>query len=103
MRRDLEPDYWPQPYLFTFVTGARSLIPRNATYSVAIGNGPEPDIVREGLAPLLWYALLPRRYTSDLSSAQFVITWDHPSETLGVPVKRETGVGPDGNVVEVGR
>ena len=104
LRRDLEPTYYPQRYLFLFVTGASSLIPRNATYSVAVGDGPDiPDIVRDGLVQLLWYALLPRRYTSDLQSAQYIVTWDHPSESLGVRVKRETGIGSDGNVVEVDR
>jgi hypothetical protein len=104
LQRDLEPTYSPQRYLFSLATGAMSLIPRNATYSVALGDGPDiPDIVRDGLVQLLWYALLPRRYTSDFQSAQYIITWDHPSESLGVRVKRETGVGSDGNVVEVGR
>jgi hypothetical protein len=62
-----------------------------------------PSIVHDGLAQLLWYALLPRRYTSDFQTAQYIVTWDHSSESLGVRVKRETGIGPDGNVVEVGR
>jgi hypothetical protein len=104
LRRDLEPTYYPQRYLFPFVTGALSLIPRDATYSVAVGDGPDiPGIVHDGLAQMLWYALLPRRYTSDFQSAQYIVTWDHPSESLGVRVKRETGIGPDGNVVEVGK
>jgi hypothetical protein len=49
------------------------------------------------------YWLLPRRYSDDIHDVDWVITFHHPSESLGVPVRREVGLGPDANAVEVAR
>jgi len=104
LQRDLQPTYYPQPYLFRLAVALRRHIPRDATYAVVVGDGPTvPDIVREGLPQLLEYALLPRRYAADVTGAQYIVTWDHPSETLGVPVKRELGLSSDANLVQVRR
>jgi hypothetical protein len=102
VQRDLEPLYTPQPFLLQIATAAMQYIPRNATYSVVVGNGPQVgDLVKDGLAPLLWYALLPRRYTPTLPQAQYVITFEHSPDDLGVSVNRVRALGQYAEVAEV--
>jgi hypothetical protein len=82
---------------------ARRIIPRDATFAVRVGYDPPVDSsIVEAIPGLFQYWLLPRRYTPDSHSAQWVVTFHHSSETLGVPIRREIGLGPDANLVEVG-
>jgi hypothetical protein len=90
--------------LADFLLAARRTIPRGAVYSVVVGDMPlTQPILHEAIPPLLAYWLLPSRYTRDLRSAQWVVTYRMSSEALGVPIAREIGLGPDGNAVEVAR
>jgi hypothetical protein len=83
---------------------ARRLLPENATYTVVVGDvTPLPPQMHEGLPPLVRYWLLPRRYSDDIHRVQWVITFHYSTEQLGVPVRREIGLGPDANAVEVDR
>ncbi len=99
-QRDLAPaGTWS---LIAFVTAARRVIPRNATYAVVIGQDPPTDGLRVlAIPPLLWYSLAPRKYTQDIQAAQWVITYHHSPESLGVKVGREVGLDADGNAVQV--
>jgi hypothetical protein len=79
---------------------ARDVIPRTARYAVVVGNDLGPS-QRVGVALAFKFWLMPRRYTSEVRRAQWVIAYHHPSETLGVPYTTEVGLAPDVNVVEV--
>jgi hypothetical protein len=80
---------------------ARAIIPADATYAVVLGRDLPPSA---RAAPIAFeFALLPRRYTRDLTRAQWIIAYHTPSEGLGVRYSREIGLGPDVNVVEVTR
>jgi hypothetical protein len=84
--------------------GAEKAIPRNATYAIAVGNSPPVASFQvSGIPSLLEYWLLPRKWTPDLHKADWIVSYNHPSETLGVRVKREIPLVPAVNVVEVGR
>jgi hypothetical protein len=81
---------------------ARESIPPDATYTVVVGDDPpvaDPGVVRF----VFRFWLLPRRYTSRLSEAEWVIGYHRSSESLGVPYVVENGLGPDANVVRVDR
>jgi hypothetical protein len=83
--------------------GAARVIPRNATYAIAVGNSPPVASFQvSGIPSLLEYWLLPRRWTADLRKAAWIVSYNHPSETLGVRVKREIPLAPTVNAVEVG-
>jgi hypothetical protein len=75
---------------------AQSLMPRHAVYAVAIDGKAD-----SGAILAFKYALLPRVYTTDRKRAQWVIAYKVPSEGLGVPYRREIGLAPDVNLVEV--
>ncbi len=77
---------------------ARSVIPRDATFSVVVPGGNE-----NGAILAFKFALLPRVYTPDRHRAQWVIAYEVPSEGLGVRYSREVGLSPDVNAVEVER
>ena len=84
---------------------ARSLIPPGDTYTVVVGSDPPlpvPDYAK-AIQPVFQFWLLPRRYTRDLHRAQWVITYHHTSETVGVRYSRELGLGPDANLLQVVR
>ena len=77
-------------------------IPRNATYAVVVGDEPPPPSNFPFLIPLLFqYWLLPRHYTHDIHDADWVISYNHPSETLGVRYSEEINISPTANVVKV--
>jgi hypothetical protein len=83
---------------------ARSLIPPGATYAVVVGDvTPLPQYLHDGLPVLFEYWLLPRKQSPDVHGVDWVITFHQPSESLGVPIRREIGLGPDANAVEVAR
>ena len=88
----------------TMFQKAATIIPRNATYSVVVGNEPPTSADFHELLPFLFqYWLLPRRFTRDVHDAQWVISYSHPSETLGVPYSEELNISPTANVVKVKR
>ncbi len=80
---------------------AGQVIPRNATYSIVVGQDPptseDPHLIKTILR--LW--LLPRTYVSKPGDAQWVIAYHKSSEDLGVPYTDETGLSPSVNVVRV--
>jgi hypothetical protein len=86
----------------TFLTAAK-IIPLNATYAVVYGQlPPNPTSDFKFAIPTLFqYWLLPRHYTRDIHKAQWVISWHHPSETLGVRYSEELPIGDDSNIVKV--
>src|SRR2546428_12891978 len=76
---------------------ARRIMPRNATFAVRVGLDP-PAVdgsVLDAITGLFRYWLLPRRFTPDSHAADWVVTFHHSSETLGVRIRREIGLGPD--------
>jgi hypothetical protein len=86
------------------LVNAAKTLPRNATYTIVFGNAPPlQPIERTGILPLFRYWLLPRRYTPRLREAQWVITYHHSSETVGVPYRKEITLGADANTFEVTR
>lgn len=81
------------------VTAAR-VIPRNATYSIVVGQKP-PTPNPATIETILRLWLLPRTYVSNPADAQWVIGYHQSSELLGIPYADETGLAPDVNVVRV--
>jgi hypothetical protein len=79
---------------------ARELIPRDATYTVVVGNDV-PSFLRAGVPLAFRFWLMPRRYTTQRKRAEWVIAYHHPSETLGVSYVKEIGLAPEVNLVEV--
>jgi len=86
------------------LTKAARIIPRDAVFSVEVGDDPPaaPAVV-EAVPGVFRYWLLPRRYTPNLHDAEWIVTFHHSSETMGVPIRREIGLAPYSNLVEVGR
>lgn len=86
-------------------TGAADAIPAAATYHVVVGeNLPLHGNQEIALTPLLRYWLFPRRWTSRLEDADWVIAYGASTETLGVPVgERQVEVSPGVVVAEVER
>jgi hypothetical protein len=83
---------------------ARARIPAGDTYTVVIGDDPPLQVDSPQALPSIFrFWLLPRRYTRYLSRAQWVITYHRSSETVGVRYRREIGLGPDANLLEVER
>ena len=86
------------------MTAAARVLPRDATYTVVLGDSPPLSALeRDGVVTFLRYWLLPRRYTPDLRQAQWVIAYHHSSETIGVPYRREIGLAPYVNTFRVAR
>ena len=86
-----------------FLNAAR-IIPRDATYSVVVGDTPPNTADFHELIPFLFqYWLLPRRFTPNPRAADWVISYDHPSETLGVRYSQELGIATAVNIVKVTR
>ena len=50
---------------------------------------------------LFQYWLLPRRYTKNIHKAQYVISWHHSSETLGIRYSEELPIGDYSNIDKV--
>jgi hypothetical protein len=81
---------------------AAETIPRDATFAIVVGD-EEPRIDPELVRQLFQLWLLPRAYTPRLRDADWVIVYNHASETAGVPYTREVGLGPGVNALEVAR
>src|SRR5262249_51256319 len=83
---------------------AAALLPRDSIYTIVAGDPPPPKLYEsEGIVPFLRYWLLPRRYTPNLAQAEWVITYHHPSETVGVPYRKEIGLADYVNAFRVTR
>lgn len=81
---------------------AAQIIPPGATYSVVVGNSPPTSSSFHEAIPLLFqYWLLPRRFTRDIHAASWVISYSHPSETLGIRYSKEINIGPTTNIDKV--
>ncbi len=81
---------------------AQDVIPRDATYAIVVGNeapGPALEIAQD----IFRFWLVPRRYAANLDQAQWVITYNAASESLGVPYTKEIGLGPGVNAVKLAR
>jgi hypothetical protein len=92
------PDAIPETYLLL----AREQLPPDALFSIAVGDELS-ELEELMVVRFLPYWLAPRRYTPDLTAADWILTFRRSSETLGVPVADEIGLGPDGNAVRVAR
>jgi hypothetical protein len=102
INRQLAAVVYSQAPSSTFLAAAR-IIPRNAVYAVVVGEEP-PNPTSDfkfAIPTLFQYWLLPRHYTRDIHKAQWVISWHHPSETLGVRYSEELGIGDYSNIVKV--
>lgn len=99
--RELAAVVYSQAPNSTFLAAAHD-IPRNALYSVVVGEDPpNPFGFKVAIPALFQYWLLPRRYTKNIHKAQYVISWHHSSETLGIRYSEELGIGADSNVLKV--
>ena len=106
-----EAEGWDRPELYpgdvgipaVVVERAEEIIPRDGLYAIAIGDQLPVASGGIGVYQALNYFLLPRRWTFDVAAAEWIITWGHSAELLGVPVVREIGVAPGVNIVEVAR
>ena len=105
---------WSRPELYPphvsiptdVVVRSEQLMPEDALYAIAIGDQYAVADHGIGVLQALNYFLLPRRWTFDVREAEWIITWGHSSETLGVRIEREWGLstGPPGvNLVKVRR
>jgi len=83
------------------LTAART-IPRDATFSVRVSfDPPIPPAYTEAAIGLFRYWLLPRRFTDDAHAADWIITFHHPTSTLGVRIARIVRLGRYTDAVEV--
>jgi hypothetical protein len=99
--RELAAVVYSQAPNSTFLDAAR-LIPRDATYSVVVGEDPpNPTGFVVAVPSMFQYWLLPRRFTRNIHKAQWVISWHHSSETLGIHYSEEIGIGDYSNVLKV--
>jgi hypothetical protein len=81
---------------------AAQTIPRDATYTVVVGQDPPVEQPGDVEAAFRFW-LPPRTYTPHAADADWVVAYHASSEDLGVAVKREVGLAPAVNAVEVKR
>ena len=99
---DVDPFSYFDPTLA--MVAAQRAIPRDATYTIVVGNEQPGQEMAPGFAISvyrLW--LLPRRYTTNIHEAQWALTYFEGSEYLGVPYAQEIGLGPGVNAVKLGK
>ena len=102
---------WNRPELYPgevgvpapVVEAAEREIGEDELYAIVIGDQIPVVAGGIGVVQALNYFLLPRRSTTDLRRADWVIVWGESSETVGVPIAREIGVATSVNLVEVRR
>jgi hypothetical protein len=83
---------------------AAKTIPPDGHYAIVVGQQPPFDpSVANAVPSIVQYWLLPRRYTPNIKDASWILTYHAPSETLGLTVAQEIGLGPDANLVRVDR
>ncbi len=81
---------------------AKATIPNGAIYTVVVGNDPPlEDADPVAIQPIFQFWLLPDRYTPSLRAAGWVIAYHHAVATIGVRVRREVSLGPDGVLLQV--
>jgi hypothetical protein len=78
------------------LVAATRIIPRDATYTVRVGN-EEPSPPTQIVDDIFKLWLVPRRYVPSLADAQWAITYNKSSESLGVGYSKELGLGPGVN------
>jgi hypothetical protein len=82
------------------LTRAQQAIPAGDSFAVVIGKNPpldDPGSVRD----VFRFWLQPRRYTTRLSEAQWIVVYHASSEDLKVHYTKELGLGPQANLVRV--
>ncbi len=81
---------------------AQRVIPKDATYTIVLGHeqpGPSATIASD----IFRFWLVPRHYTPSIRKADWAITYNESSESLGVPYTQELGLGPGVNAVRLTR
>ncbi len=84
------------------LVAAQRIIPESATYTIVVGHeqpGPPKGIADD----IFRFWLVPRHYTTNIRNADWAITYNESSESLGVPYTKELGLGPGVNAVKLGR
>jgi hypothetical protein len=79
---------------------AAQAIPRDATYTVVVGQDPPVELPSD-VETAFRFWLPPRRYTPNAADADWIVAFHVSSEDLGVPVAQEVGLGPAVNAVRV--
>lgn len=83
---------------------ADELIPRDATYVVALGSGANLTSAQQiGIPDLLHYWLLPRRWTADVAAAEWVIAVSDAGSTLPIEPGSSVEIAPGYAVAKVAR
>jgi hypothetical protein len=82
LQRELAPAYAYGVHADLAVRAAE-ILPRNAVFYVATGGQPGSDAA----PPFYAYWLLPRRHTSDLQTADWIVDFGADPSQLAVPVK----------------
>jgi hypothetical protein len=84
------------------LVAAQRIIPENASYTIVVGHeAPGPSAIITNDIFRFW--LVPRHYTRSIRRADWAITYNESSESLGVPYVQELGLGPGVNVVKLRR
>jgi hypothetical protein len=100
--RDADLDPLAQFVPTAALVRAAQTIPREATYTVVVGQDPPVELPGDVDAAFRFW-LPPRRYTPHAADADWIVAYHVSSEDLGVPVGREIGLAPAINAVEVKR
>ncbi len=100
--RDADLDPLAQFVPTAVLVHAAQAIPRDATYTVVVGNDPPVELPGDVDAAFRFW-LPPRHYTEHVADAEWIVAFHVSSENLGVPVAQEIGLGPAVNAVEVDR
>jgi hypothetical protein len=87
---------------------AENTIPRGATWTIVVGHDPplgdtpaQSADLATAIPPIFRMWLLPLRYTPKLHKAQWVITYHHSSESLGIKYSKEIYLSYDANLLKV--
>jgi hypothetical protein len=81
----------------------RQVIPEDASFAIVLGDAIElTEAQLTGIPQFLRYWLVPRRFEDEQGDADWVISYGHSSETLGVPVAEEVELAEAINAVRVG-
>jgi hypothetical protein len=84
------------------LVAAQRIIPDNASYTIVLGHeapGPSATIADD----IFRFWLVPRHYTPRIREADWAITYNESSESLGVRYTQELGLGPGVNAVRLAR
>jgi len=100
--RDADLDPLAQFVPTAALVHAAQTIPRDATYTIVVGDDPPVELPGDVEAAFRFW-LPPRRYTEHAADADWIVAYHVSSEELGVPVAREIGLAPAVNAVEVKR